>query len=73
MKLLKGYGFHVQKSVFECILSDAQVQKLGELLLKRIDEKTDSVRIYQLCNGCSENTLVLGLGEVSEVPDVAVI
>jgi CRISPR-associated protein Cas2 len=73
MKLLKSHGFHVQKSVFECILTPRQIVKLRKRLQRLIDAETDSVRIYSLCNPCRERVEVLGRGEVSEVPDVMVI
>jgi CRISPR-associated protein Cas2 len=42
------FGQRVQKSVFECSLSDMQYEKMKQRLLKRIDEKEDSLRIYRL-------------------------
>ncbi|MCK6619818.1 MAG: CRISPR-associated endonuclease Cas2 [Calditrichaceae bacterium] len=73
MKLLKAHGFRVQKSVFECILSEAQIANLGKRLAKLIDEETDSVRIYRLCGECRGRVEVLGSGEVSEIPLVTVV
>lgn len=73
MKILKGYGFHVQKSVFECLLTEVQLKKLLQLLSARIDAETDSVRIYNLCQSCAGQATILGRGEVSEVPLVKVV
>ncbi|RMF59904.1 MAG: CRISPR-associated endonuclease Cas2 [Calditrichaeota bacterium] len=73
MKLLKGHGFHVQKSVFECILTEKQIEQLQKRLLKYIDEETDSIRIYRLCGECEKQVTVLGCGEVSELPLVTIV
>jgi len=68
MKLMKGYGFHVQKSVFECFLNERQLQKLKGLVFRLIEEEEDSVRFYQLPEELSAQVLVLGQGKVSENP-----
>jgi CRISPR-associated protein Cas2 len=47
-KLLKGYGAHVQFSVFECELDDGQLARLKVELLELVDPHLDSVRLYQL-------------------------
>ncbi len=73
MKLLKSHGFHVQKSVFECILTDPQVANLRKRLEKLIDPDTDSVRIYRLCGECRGQIEVIGNGQVSEIPLVTVV
>ncbi|RMH78952.1 MAG: CRISPR-associated endonuclease Cas2 [Calditrichaeota bacterium] len=73
MKLLKGFGFHVQKSVFECILTDGQIRRLRDRLQKLINQDTDSVRIYRLCGECRHNVEILGRGEISDLPLVEVV
>ncbi len=73
MKLLKSHGFHVQKSVFECILSRTQYENLQKKITKMIDLQKDSVRIYRLCNECKEKVEIIGCGEVSEIPLVTVV
>ena len=44
----QAYGQRVQKSVFECTLSDVQLERLIQRLTKEIDEGEDSLRIYRL-------------------------
>jgi len=73
MKLLKSHGFHVQKSVFECILTPSQFQNLQKKIEKLIDAETDSVRIYRLCQECKDQVKIMGRGDVSEIPLVMVI
>ena len=47
-KICIGYGQRVQKSVFECSVNDMQLEELRDRLVKCIDEKKDSLRIYRL-------------------------
>jgi CRISPR-associated protein Cas2 len=43
-----GFGQRVQKSVFECSLTEAQAEALEDRLLRCIDPAEDSLRIYRL-------------------------
>jgi len=47
-QICKNFGQRVQKSVFECSVNEAQFENLRQKLLKCIDEKNDSLRIYRL-------------------------
>lgn len=42
------YGQRVQKSVFECTLTEAQLERFEHRLVRCIDESKDSLRIYRL-------------------------
>ena len=44
----KNYGQRVQFSVFECRVNEAQYESLRAELLKIIDSKLDSIRLYKL-------------------------
>ena len=68
MKTLKGYGFHVQKSVFECFLNERQLLRLRGIIGGLIDENEDSVRFYRLPEDLSDQVEILGQGEVSKNP-----
>lgn len=46
--LCVGHGQRVQKSVFECRLTEVQLERLTHRLLREIDLDEDSLRIYQL-------------------------
>jgi CRISPR-associated protein Cas2 len=46
-----AYGVRVQKSVFECTLTDGQVLYLISRLLDVIDEGEDSLRLYPIPAG----------------------
>lgn len=47
-KACAAYGQRVQKSVFECRLTETQLEKLKQRLLKIIDPQKDSLRFYRL-------------------------
>lgn len=44
----KDFGQRVQYSVFECRVTDAQLENLRDRLLRITDEEEDSLRIYHL-------------------------
>ena len=64
VKVCESYGQRVQKSVFECELDKQKLMNMtGELNKARlIDgmEPDDSIRLYPLCNLCSDQSTVLG-------------
>lgn len=49
-KACTDYGQRVQNSVFECQLDAAQLVMVRAKLMKIMDEKTDSLRLYSLGN-----------------------
>lgn len=54
-KKMKGYGFRVQKSAFEAMVSENLYRKLLNEIPLLINEKEDSVRVYRM----------IGYGEVN--------
>jgi CRISPR-associated protein Cas2 len=48
MKICREYLNHIQNSVFEGDISDSDLKELEGLLKSLIDEKTDSVIIFEL-------------------------
>lgn len=49
-KVCLDYGQRVQNSVFECLVTPAQHVEMRAKLLHIINQKTDSIRIYNLGN-----------------------
>ncbi len=43
-----GYGQRVQKSVFECRVTEAQLEEMEDRLRQEINESQDRLRIYRL-------------------------
>jgi CRISPR-associated protein Cas2 len=69
LRRLKGFLPHVQKSVFEGELDDAQVVALWRMIQEEIDPAEDTVRLYHLCGRCIPATEVLGVGVYVERGD----
>ncbi|MFW6012336.1 MAG: CRISPR-associated endonuclease Cas2 [bacterium] len=70
---LQNYGRRVQLSVFECLLEEAQVERMRRSLERLIEPQEDSVRIYRLCGHCEEKVDVVGVGVRTEDPDVYIV
>lgn len=47
-KVCEGVGQRVQKSVFECKVSEMQYEELERTLLAEIDESEDNLRFYRI-------------------------
>ncbi|MGH7904018.1 MAG: CRISPR-associated endonuclease Cas2 [Candidatus Dormibacteraceae bacterium] len=50
-----GFGVRVQKSVFECLITEGQISRMTVLLRNAMDETVDSLRLYRLTDdrrGC---------------------
>lgn len=72
-KVLLGYGNRVQKSVFECVITEKQFMELRERVERLLDFEWDSVRYYKLCKKCLETVEVAGWGAVTEDPRSATL
>lgn len=72
-KALKAFGDRVQFSVFEMNVNHEEFQKMVRKLRPHINEKQDSARIYRICENCKRAVDIIGLGTVSEDPDLIVV
>ena len=59
-KVCKDYGQRVQKSVFECQVTQAQLETLKHDLLGEIDEEEDNLRFYRLHEPLEKNVTEYG-------------
>ena len=50
----------MQKSVFECVLSEADLEMLIARLRAEMDEATDSIRVYRLREPLTRHSLTFG-------------
>ncbi len=66
-KRCQAYGQRVQKSVFECTLSDADLERLKRALEKEINLSEDSLRFYRLMEPRERYVQVMGLDIVYDV------
>lgn len=63
VKVLKGVGRRVQKSVFECgNLNEQSLLNVQTKLEKIIDHATDTVRYYRICKSCLQEVEYMGIG-----------
>ena len=72
-QLLEGYGMRVQRSVFECVLSDSQYKLIVQEIRRRIDLKSDQVGLYPLSSRERQNVNLIGLKPEFTVDDSAYI
>jgi len=64
--LLKNYAAQrVQKSVFEAVLDERELQGLIRRLQPVVEEKEDPLRVHHLCAACVKKVEVYGRGEVT--------
>ena len=59
-ELLLGYGNPVQKSVFECQLTQRQLQRLRARAKGYARKQGESIRYYLMCGRCQERTQLDG-------------
>ena len=71
-KLMKSFGFRVQKSAFETHLTEGKYQKLISKLALFIQDKSfDSIRVYKI-RGAGAVT-IFGKDDSEKVEDVIII
>ena len=58
--ILSGYGIRVNESVFECEFKNksSKLQMISKLM-KILNKKDDSLRIYNICNNCLQQSAEL--------------
>jgi CRISPR-associated protein Cas2 len=72
-KMMRGFGYRVQKSVFECDLNKSTVGAMREQAGRIIDPDKDSIRLYPLLDRSREKQLILGQGEVMPLQGCLVV
>ena len=72
-KFLKDYGKPIQKSVFECWLTQKELEEVISWLEDFIKRKEDRVRIYHLCRKCLKNLEFSGPVYFAEEPEEELI
>lgn len=51
-KILQQYGVRINFSVFECMFTENQYQKVKQMIASKIDIRDDTIVYYQLCVNC---------------------
>lgn len=65
-KELCNYGKRVQYSVFECKISDRQMNELYYKLTVLLQGEEGSIRIYHLCANCLKRLAIIGTDDGKE-------
>ena len=72
-KRLQNYGQRVQYSVFECDLDQEKLKEMKKQALKFVNKKTDSLRIYKLCESCRKNIDSIGVKRIEHDEEIVVL
>ena len=72
-KICVNYGQRVQNSVFECDLDNAQLVVVRDKLLKAMDDKQDSLRIYNLGNNYAKRIEHYGVKTAYDPEDALIL
>lgn len=67
--LLEGYGLRVQRSVFECVLDEAQRQLLLRKLEQYLKLEEDQVRFYPMSGHTRRKVMILGIQPERQIDD----
>lgn len=59
VKHLEKLGVRINLSVFECMLTPVQIEKLKKSLSTIIYHKEDAVVVYPICRNCYAKTIYL--------------
>lgn len=72
-KIALGFGYRVQKSVFEGFSSREYLEEMKKKFMDVIDPAEDSIRIYPICSECSKKVELLGTGKLVEKVNYIII
>jgi CRISPR-associated protein Cas2 len=72
-KICEGFGQRVQKSVFECVVTEGEFERLLARLRPAIDPDQDSLRVYRLREPRSDYVWVLGRDLPFDIRDTLVV
>lgn len=72
-KICEGVGQRVQKSVFECRVTAAQLEELEARLVAVIDEREDRLRLYRLPPDRERHVRVYGVPLEHDIRDPLVV
>jgi CRISPR-associated protein Cas2 len=72
-KVCEGFGQRVQKSVFECVISEGDLVHLASRLRREVNEHEDSLRIYRLREPRNDYVQVIGRDVRYDIHDTIVV
>ncbi len=71
-KLLLGFGARVQRSVYECELTEQEYERLLRRL-ERVRREEDSIRVYRLPPSVARQTVIFGGPGLVSIPDLTIL
>ena len=71
-ELLEQWGERINLSVFECVFTHAQLKKVTDEICRKMDQKTDSIKIYLLCRECYSKCIKIGKKD-NEVDTITIL
>lgn len=72
VKILEGMGERVNLSVFECRLTDADLERTRQTLKEILNSQKDIIIFYKLCANCRCETIQLGRRSVRKLDNMAI-
>lgn len=72
-KVCQAYGQRVQKSVFECIVGEVELEELKYRLQEIIDANQDSLRFYRLREPNTKYTIIYGKKPEFDIRDILIV
>lgn len=72
-RILEGYGYRVQYSIFLCDLSAPAYEDLVESLSARLDLAEDRVFLLPVCQACQQRMVELGTSAVPDLQETCII
>jgi CRISPR-associated protein Cas2 len=72
-KALRRFGNPVQKSVFECDLTQRQIETMTQTIRDIISLSEDNVRYYKICKNCAGEVEVFGGKPLAQTKNVYVV
>jgi CRISPR-associated protein Cas2 len=72
-RIMKDYGFRVQKSKFEIEVSPFLFAILQERVFSEMEPEEAGVKSIPLCSGCFARTEVIGLGHYVDFDEEVVV
>lgn len=68
-----NYGQRVQFSVFECRVTEAEWVRFRDVLVRIVNEKEDSIRVYRLTGNHNDSVWCIGIDRYRDFDDPLII
>jgi CRISPR-associated protein Cas2 len=70
---LLDYGTRVQESVFECMLETRLAEETVSRLRRTIEEVSDKVLVFTICENCCRRVVALGIAGRAEESEFYIV